>query len=152
MTRAPSLSAGRQFTKAASQQPAWGQPPPFSSRESLAHFISSFQCYEDRRPWPPTLSALRPTHASHCISLQENSTLIYGEGNGTETASQGIEAIRQKLTTRSSRGWEINLESGTVDAQSSKDGGVLLMVTGSLSRSDQKPKQVCGPAAAPPLP
>ena len=76
-------------------------------------------------------------------SSQENSTSIYGEGTAPEESVVGIENIKEKLAARSSRGYIVSLEHGTVDAQQSSDGGVLLMVTGTITRkgSDQ-PSQV----------
>ncbi len=74
--------------------------------------------------------------------------MIYGEGSKPEEVVSGLEAIKEKLSARAARNWVLSLESGSVDAQQSKDGGVLLMVTGSITSKhggEQQPRQVILP-------
>lgn len=69
--------------------------------------------------------------------------MIYGEGTAPEESVVGIDAIKEKLAARSGRGYLLSLEHGTVDAQQSVDGGVLLMVTGTITRKgSDTPSQV----------
>ena len=72
--------------------------------------------------------------------------MIYGEGTAPEESVVGIEAIKEKLAARCGQGYLLSLEHGTVDAQQSMDGGVLLMVTGTITRKGSNtPSQVsCG--------
>ncbi len=55
-----------------------------------------------------------------------------------------MEAIKASLSERAMRNRSVSLESGSVDAQKSKDGGVIIMVTGSIFSKDasESPKQV----------
>jgi len=80
---------------------------------------------------------------------QEESSIIYGFQSAGESdktpvsgdAVTGIAAIKEKLDERVKTGWVVSLDDGNVDAQSSHDGGVFLMVTGSLNSKDGTPLQ-----------
>lgn len=69
--------------------------------------------------------------------------MIYGEGTAPEESVVGIEAIKEKLAARCGQGFFLSLEHGTVDAQQSIECGVLLMVTGTITRKgSDTPSQV----------
>lgn len=69
--------------------------------------------------------------------------MIYGEGSNEEQMVTGLEAIKAKMRERSSRKWVLNLEHGSVDAQRSMDGGVMLLVTGTITcKKHSQPRQV----------
>ena len=55
---------------------------------------------------------------------------------------QGHENIQKVLEKRMERAWNVNLDNGCVDAQSSENRGVLLLVTGTLVSKTEPPKQV----------
>jgi hypothetical protein len=69
--------------------------------------------------------------------------MIYGEDSKMEDMVTGLEAIKAKMAERSSRRWLLNLEDGSVDAQESMQGGVILLVTGTItSKQHPEPRQV----------
>lgn len=55
---------------------------------------------------------------------------------------KGMTGIQQVIRQRGSQEWNLDLRGGSVDAQSSKDDGIFLMVTGTITRKDGHPRQV----------
>eukprot|EP00615_Pteridomonas_danica_P004393 CAMPEP_0114345830 /NCGR_PEP_ID=MMETSP0101-20121206/12576_1 /TAXON_ID=38822 ORGANISM="Pteridomonas danica, Strain PT" /NCGR_SAMPLE_ID=MMETSP0101 /ASSEMBLY_ACC=CAM_ASM_000211 /LENGTH=471 /DNA_ID=CAMNT_0001482099 /DNA_START=176 /DNA_END=1591 /DNA_ORIENTATION=- len=72
---------------------------------------------------------------------QDKSSLIYGEGLEPVELATGLDAIKSKFSERANRRWVISLENGSVDAQQSRGGGVMLMVTGTItSKASRQPR------------
>ena len=74
---------------------------------------------------------------------QEKSSVIYHFGDGEEAEEMtGAVGIQKTLESRMARDWEVNLDTGCVDAQHSADNGVMLMVTGTIGPKTGASKQV----------
>lgn len=72
---------------------------------------------------------------------QDQSAVVCGEGTRSEDPVIGMEQIKAKITDRRCQNAVFNLEHGSLDAQPSKDGGVLLMVTGTITKQNEPPRQ-----------
>lgn len=72
---------------------------------------------------------------------QDQSAMVCGEGTHSEDPVMGMEQIKAKIAERGCLNAIFNLEHGSIDAQPSKDGGVLLMVTGTITKKNAPPRQ-----------
>lgn len=73
---------------------------------------------------------------------KDESTFTHGDGSQPEPAVSGMANIKEKISALGLANAQVNLDSGSVDAQRSKDGGVLLMVTGTMTiKTSKQPKQ-----------
>lgn len=75
------------------------------------------------------------------LFYQEESQVQYVDGANAQGPVGGMQKIKEVIRQRGSEHWVLDLESGSVDAQPSKDGGVLLLVTGILTTQNQPPRQ-----------
>ena len=72
---------------------------------------------------------------------QNESQLVYGEGSGEVEPVTGIEGIKSKINSRGCKGAEFNIASGTLDAQPTMNNGVMVMVTGTITKKDDQARQ-----------
>jgi len=64
---------------------------------------------------------------------KEESSFTFGNGVEPSEPVQGIEAIKTKICSLGLEGATVELDKGSTDAQASRDGGVLMMVTGQMT-------------------
>ncbi|CAM9534763.1 unnamed protein product, partial [Laminaria digitata] len=73
----------------------------------------------------------------------DESTFCHASGTREEEPVSGLADIKAKIEHLGLGGATVDLGCGSVDAQPSEAGGVLLMVTGSITISDADPRQFC---------
>eukprot|EP00904_Undaria_pinnatifida_P000319 jgi/Undpi1/10288/HiC_scaffold_28.g12740.m1 len=73
----------------------------------------------------------------------DESTFCHASGTREEEPVSGLADIKAKIEHLGLGGATVDLGCGSVDAQPSEAGGVLLMVTGSITIADLEPRQFC---------
>ncbi|CAM9492107.1 unnamed protein product [Pylaiella littoralis] len=73
----------------------------------------------------------------------DESTFCHASGTKEEEPVSGLADIKAKIEHLGLGGATVDLGCGSVDAQPSEGGGVLLMVTGSITIADMDPRQFC---------
>ncbi|CAN0164300.1 unnamed protein product, partial [Ectocarpus sp. 12 AP-2014] len=74
---------------------------------------------------------------------KDESTFCHASGTKEEEPVSGLEDIKAKIKHLGLGGATVDLGCGSVDAQPSEGGGVLLMVTGSITIANTDPRQFC---------
>eukprot|EP00752_Nemacystus_decipiens_P004433 g4046.t1 len=74
---------------------------------------------------------------------KDESTFCHASGTKEEEPVSGLADIKAKIEHLGLGGATVDLGCGSVDAQPSEGGGVLLMVTGSITIADMDPRQFC---------
>eukprot|EP00903_Cladosiphon_okamuranus_P017114 g15767.t1 len=74
---------------------------------------------------------------------KDESTFCHASGTKEEEPVSGLADIKAKIEHLGLGGATVDLGCGSVDAQPSEGGGVLLMVTGSITIADTDPRQFC---------
>jgi hypothetical protein len=69
------------------------------------------------------------------------STFTHASGSALEEPTSGMDNIKNKIRNLGLEEARVDLESGSMDAQPSQNGGVLLMVTGSIHVRGKAPRQ-----------
>ncbi|CAM9324654.1 unnamed protein product [Phaeothamnion confervicola] len=73
---------------------------------------------------------------------KDESTFLHSEGSRHEMPVTGLDNIRAKIAQLGLDGASVQIdECGSVDAQSSENGGVVLMVTGEITIRHDPPRQ-----------
>ncbi|CAM9488579.1 unnamed protein product [Scytosiphon promiscuus] len=74
---------------------------------------------------------------------KDESTFCHASGTKEEEPVSGLADIKAKIEHLGLGGATVDLGCGSVDAQPSEGGGVLLMVTGSITIAGMDPRQFC---------
>lgn len=72
---------------------------------------------------------------------KEESTFILADVNQISEQVCGVEAIREKIQQLPLIGARVDLSEGSMDAHSSENNGVVLLVTGQVTLSNKQPRQ-----------
>ncbi|CAM9757946.1 unnamed protein product, partial [Discosporangium mesarthrocarpum] len=72
---------------------------------------------------------------------KDESTFCHASGSKLEEPVSGLAEIKKRIERLGLGGATVDLDCGSVDAQPSEGGGVLLMVTGSVTVTSQAPRQ-----------
>mmetsp|Transcript_4477 Transcript_4477/g.6378 ORF Transcript_4477/g.6378 Transcript_4477/m.6378 type:complete len:501 (+) Transcript_4477:69-1571(+) len=71
----------------------------------------------------------------------ENSMFCHSEGSSEVEAVTGLSNIKEKIQSLDLADASVDLDCGSVDIQLSREGGILLMVTGIITLRNRSPRQ-----------
>jgi len=104
-----------------------------------------------RSPPPSTVATSFVAHYYRVLSkkpaelfrfYKEESSFTFGAPGEAAEPVTGIEAIKTKITGLGLEGAKVEVGQGSVDAQASRDGGVVMLVTGTIAlATGQQPAQ-----------